>query len=74
MLGATSAILAAILLIAPARRLFGFGPLHGDDVAIAIAAGIAALELLDLLKRLLGPGGRPLPRLTSVNAARSRNS
>src|SRR5262249_41435325 len=61
MLGATSAILAAILLIAPARHLFGFGPLHGDDVAVAIAAGIAALGLLDLLKRMLGPGRGPVP-------------
>jgi Ca2+-transporting ATPase len=61
MLGATSAILAAILLIAPARHLFAFGPLHGDDVAVALAAGIAALGLLDLLKRMVSPGGRPLP-------------
>jgi P-type Ca2+ transporter type 2C len=61
MLGATSAILAAILLIAPARHLFGFGPLHGDDVAIAVAAGITALLLLDLLKRRLGPGREPVP-------------
>jgi Ca2+-transporting ATPase len=61
MLGATSAILAAILLIAPARHLFAFGPLHGDDVAVALAVGIAALGLLDLLKRMVSPGGRPLP-------------
>jgi P-type Ca2+ transporter type 2C len=61
MLGATSVILAAILLIAPARHLFGFGPLHSDDVGIALVAGIAALGLLDLLKRMIGPGARPLP-------------
>jgi Ca2+-transporting ATPase len=55
-LGITSAILAAILLIAPVRQLFGFGPLHGDDVAAAVIVGIAALFLLDWMKRAIGPG------------------
>ena len=39
-LGATAAILAAIVLIAPARELFGFGPLHGHDLAIALLAAL----------------------------------
>ncbi|MGC2413013.1 MAG: cation-translocating P-type ATPase [Stellaceae bacterium] len=55
-LGITSAILAAILLIGPARELFGFGPLHADDLALALFAGIAALFLLDSMKRAIGPG------------------
>ncbi|HEV2334943.1 MAG TPA: cation-translocating P-type ATPase [Stellaceae bacterium] len=57
-LGVTSAILTAILSIGPARELFGFGPLHGDDLALAFSAGIAALVLLDLMKRVIGPGRR----------------
>ncbi len=59
-LGGTSAILAAILAIPPARALFGFGPLHGDDVAVALAAGVLALLLLDAMKRAIGPGRRVL--------------
>ena len=59
-LGITAAILAAILSIAPARVLFGFGPLHADDLALAIAAGAAVLLLLDALKRVIGPGRQAL--------------
>jgi P-type Ca2+ transporter type 2C len=55
-LGLTSAILAAIMLIVPARELFGFGPLHGHDLALALGAGLIAVVLLDLLKRVIGPG------------------
>src|SRR5579864_6759553 len=57
-LGTTSAILAAILLIPPTRALFDFGVLHGDDVVVALIAGIAAMLLLEALKRLIGPGRR----------------
>jgi P-type Ca2+ transporter type 2C len=57
MLGVSAGILAIILLIPVARDLFAFGPLHADDVAIA--AGIAALVLLDLLKRIVGPDRAP---------------
>jgi P-type Ca2+ transporter type 2C len=57
-LGVTSAILAAIMLIAPARELFGFGPLHAHDLALALAAGLLGLVLLDILKRMIGPGAR----------------
>ena len=57
-LGITSAILALIFWVAPARELFGFGPLHGDDLAVALLAGLAALFLLDWMKRAIGPGRR----------------
>jgi Ca2+-transporting ATPase len=57
-LGLTSAILALIFWVAPARELFGFGLLHGDDLAVALLAGLAALFLLDWMKRAIGPGRR----------------
>jgi P-type Ca2+ transporter type 2C len=50
-LGVTSAILAAVMLIPSARELFGFGPLHWHDLAVALGAGLLALLILDLLKR-----------------------
>ena len=39
----------------PARELFHFGPLHGDDVTVALAAGLISLLLLELAKRLMQP-------------------
>jgi Ca2+-transporting ATPase len=30
--------------------LFRFGPLHADDLAVTLAAGMAVLVLLELLK------------------------
>ena len=36
-----------------ARTLFRFGPLHLDDLALALAAGVLVLAVLDLLKSLL---------------------
>ena len=53
--GATTAVLAAILAIEPARRMFHFGPLHADDVAVAIASGVLVLMLLALSQRLCAP-------------------
>jgi Ca2+-transporting ATPase len=50
---ATAGILAAVLLFPPARELFHFGPLHGDDVAVALAGGLASLLALELAKRLV---------------------
>jgi P-type Ca2+ transporter type 2C len=57
-LGITSALLAAVFLVPPARELFAFGPLHGDDITVALLAGLAALILLDVAKLLVGPGRR----------------
>jgi Ca2+-transporting ATPase len=51
---AAAAILAGVILFAPARTLFHFGPLHADDVTVAIASGLIALLFLELAKRL-GP-------------------
>jgi len=52
---ATAAILAGVILFPPARELFHFGPLHGDDITMALAAGLVSLLLLELAKRLMQP-------------------
>jgi Ca2+-transporting ATPase len=52
---ATTTILAAVILFPPARELFHFGPLHGDDIVVALASGLASLILLELAKRLVRP-------------------
>jgi P-type Ca2+ transporter type 2C len=54
-LGITSSILASVMLIGPARELFGFGPLHWHDLAVALGAGLLALLILHVLKRVIGP-------------------
>ena len=51
----TAAILAGVILFPPARELFHFGPLHGDDITVALAAGLMSLLLLELAKRLMQP-------------------
>jgi Ca2+-transporting ATPase len=51
-LGSTAALLATALAWGPARALFRFGPLHGDDLAVCAAAGLGLLVLLDRLKPL----------------------
>ena len=55
MLATISAILASVLLVPPARRLFGFGPLHGGDLAIVALAGVSVLVLLEATKRMIYP-------------------
>ena len=52
---ATTTSLAGVILLPPARELFHFGPLHGDDIAVALACGLASLLLLDLAKKLVHP-------------------
>ena len=58
-LGATAAILAAILLVQPVRVLFRFDPLHGHDLALALAVGLLLMAALETAKRFFHPtGGR----------------
>jgi Ca2+-transporting ATPase len=53
--GVTGALLALSVAWPPARSLFGFGPLHFDDLAV-VAAAIGSLGLvLVLLRRLFRP-------------------
>ncbi|HUD52366.1 cation-translocating P-type ATPase [Parvibaculum sp.] len=51
-LAAVGSILAVILFWVPARKLFRFGPLHADDLALAAGAGLGTLVVLELLKPL----------------------
>jgi len=52
---AAAAILAGVILFPPARELFHFGPLHGDDITVALACGLITLLLLELAKQLMQP-------------------
>jgi P-type Ca2+ transporter type 2C len=45
-------MLSVTLLWPFARGLFRFGPLHLDDIALTLSAGILVLVFLELLKRL----------------------
>jgi Ca2+-transporting ATPase len=53
----TLALLAISVTWPPARALFGFGPLHGDDLLL-VAAAIAALGVALALLRRLFPAER----------------
>jgi Ca2+-transporting ATPase len=52
---AVTATLAFTLLSPFANRLFNFGPLHADDLALTLGAGVIALVALELLKPVLRP-------------------
>jgi Ca2+-transporting ATPase len=43
-------MLSLTLLVPPVRALFRFGPLHFDDLALTLAAGIGVLVILEALK------------------------
>jgi Ca2+-transporting ATPase len=45
-------ILGLSLLWRPARLLFRFGPLHGDDLGVTLMAGLGVLVILEILKPL----------------------
>jgi Ca2+-transporting ATPase len=51
-LAGVTTMLGATLLWPFASTLFRFGPLHGDDLAVTLGAGIAVLIILDGLKFL----------------------
>ena len=50
MLLAVVTMLSLTLLWPFARELFRFGPLHADDLAVTVGAGIGVLVLLEVLK------------------------
>ena len=45
-----TAMLGVTLLLPFAQRMFRFGPLHADDLAVALAAGLATIIILEFLK------------------------
>ena len=49
-LAAVTTISAIVLLWPAARDLFRFGPLHADDLAVTLGAGVAMVALLELVK------------------------
>lgn len=51
--GATAVILAAIVGFPLTRALFHFGPLHADDIVVAVGIGAIVLILLSLTKSIL---------------------
>ena len=52
---AVATILALTLLWPFASNLFAFGPLHADDLALTLGAGIIVLVSLEMLKPVLRP-------------------
>jgi Ca2+-transporting ATPase len=54
-LAAVAVILALTLLWPFASKLFAFGPLHADDLALTLGAGITVLVSLEMLKPVLRP-------------------
>ena len=52
-IAAVVAILALTLLWPSASKLFAFGPLHADDLAVTLGAGIIVLVCLEMFKPLL---------------------
>jgi len=50
MLALTIAVLGLVLVVPPVRTLFRFGILHGDDLAIALLAGLGLLVVLEWIK------------------------
>jgi Ca2+-transporting ATPase len=50
---AVLAILAVAVSVPAIRSLFRFGPLHGDDLALTVGAGLFVLAMLEALKVML---------------------
>ncbi len=50
LVGSISALLAIALIWPPAQSLFHFGQLHWNDLALAAAAGLGSLFVLELIK------------------------
>jgi Ca2+-transporting ATPase len=49
--GVTLALLTTVLVWHPARGLFQFGPLHGDDLTAVVVIAASVVAVLELLKR-----------------------
>ena len=49
-IGGASAFLALVLLVPSVRQLFRFSPVHLDDLAICIVAGVIPILFFELFK------------------------
>jgi len=49
-LAGTAILLGVVLFVPVARRLFHFAPLHADDLALSVAAGLACVLWFEFLK------------------------
>ena len=58
LLALVATILTAALTWPPAMALFRFGPLHLDDLAVSLAAGLAVLGIMEAIKPLWRVGFR----------------
>ena len=47
---AVTVMLGVTLALPFAQRMFRFGPLHADDLAVTVAAGLATILILEFLK------------------------
>ena len=61
-LSGASGLLAAVLLLPPLRRVFQFGPLHLDDLAISTGLTLILVLALMITGRLGVPSPRPHPQ------------
>ena len=66
---AVMAMLSLTLLWPLASGLFRFGPLHVDDLALTLAAGVFVLGTLELLKPSGGRGCSHEPAILSVRCS-----
>jgi Ca2+-transporting ATPase len=69
-----AAALAVTLLWPVASGLFRFGPLHADDLAVVLGAGVLVLVVLELLKPLWRALFSSRPDATNASRARWRIS
>jgi Ca2+-transporting ATPase len=53
LVGAVLIVLGIAVYWPPAQDLFRFGPLHGDDLAVCLAAGACLIGLLEAAKQML---------------------
>lgn len=49
-LRAVAVMIGVTLLVPFVQRIFRFGPLHADDLAVTVGAGLLAIIILEVLK------------------------
>lgn len=59
--GTVLTVLGIALYWPPAQRLFRFGPLHGDDLALCLAAGLLLVTIMQAAKHVIARSGQDVP-------------